>query len=280
MTKPTPTTGPTPTTTPTPAPTHTATTDPATGRLNRQTDIARAAGLIADPSRARILKALSDGRALTASMLAAEAGVSGPTASAHLAKLVEAGLITVEPNGRRRYYRLAGPEVSAALEALAVIAPPLPVTSLRESSVSNALRRSRTCYDHLAGQLGVALMGSMLEAGMLTGHDGVHRPEQAVRDKPSAYGRDIQYRLTESGGAELAAFGVELDRSSSRRPAVRYCVDWSEQRHHLSGALGAALTTRLFQLRWLRYGVSPRVVHLTEAGSDGLAETFGLHLDD
>lgn len=257
----------------------TPTSGRAGARMNRQADIARAAGLIADPSRACILKALGDGRALTASMLAAEAGVGGPTASAHLSKLVEAGLITVEPEGRRRYYRLAGPEVSAALEALAVIAPPLPITSLRESSVSNALRRSRTCYDHLAGQLGVALMGSLIDAGMLTGHDGVHRAEQAVRDKPSGYGRDLQYRLTEAGAANLAAFGVDLG-PPSRRPLVRYCVDWSEQRHHLSGALGAALTARLFELRWLRYGVSPRVVHLTDPGVRGLTGTFGLNLDD
>ncbi|WP_441251649.1 ArsR/SmtB family transcription factor [Kitasatospora sp. McL0602] len=247
-------------------------------QVSRQTDIARAAALIADPSRARILKALSDGRALPAGSLAEEAGVSGPTASSHLGKLVEAGLITVEPDGRRRYYRLAGPDVSTALEALAVIAPPLPVTSLRQSSVSNALRRSRTCYDHLAGQLGVALMGALLEAGIIAGHDGVHRPEEAVRDQSSGYGRDVRYAVTEAGGVELAAFGIDLERAPTRRAAVRYCVDWSEQRHHLSGALGAAITARLFELHWLRHGVSPRVVHVTEEGARGLAETFRVEI--
>lgn len=249
------------------------------GRLNRQTDIARAAALIADPSRARILKALCDGRALPAAALATEAGVSAPTGSAHLAKLVEGGLITAVREGRHRYYRLAGPDISSALEALALIAPPLPVTSLRESSVANALHRSRTCYDHLAGQLGVALMRALLEGDVLTGHDGVHRAERAVRDRPSAYGHDSAYRLTDGGRGHLAAFGVEVDRLPKRRPAIRYCVDWSEHQHHLAGALGAAITARLFGLGWLRYGASPRVVHLTASGAEGLRETFGLAVD-
>ncbi|MEU3776888.1 helix-turn-helix transcriptional regulator [Streptomyces sp. NPDC032472] len=249
-------------------------------QLNHQPDIARAAALISDPSRARILKALGDGRALSAKMLAAEAGVGAPTASAHLAKLVEAGLITVESVGRSRYHRLAGPEVSLALEALAVIAPPLPITTLRESSHANALHRSRTCYDHLAGRLGVALMGALLDRGILTGHDGTHRQEEAVRDRAAAYGHDRDYRLTAAGRDALGRFGVDVAALPGRRPLVRYCVDWSEQQHHLAGGVGAAVTARLFQLDWLRYGASPRVVHLTEAGAHGMAEWLGLHLED
>jgi DNA-binding transcriptional ArsR family regulator len=238
-------------------------------------DIARAAALIADGSRARILKALSDGRAIPASLLATEAGISAPTASAHLTKLVAARLVTVERVGRNRIYRLAGSEVTSALEALAVIAPPLPVTSLRQSARANALRRSRTCYDHLAGCLGVALMRALLDAGLLTGHDGIHRADEAVRDRPAAYGRDVAYRLSDAGREAFAAFGIDVTRLPPRRPAIRYCVDWSEQRHHLAGALGAALTARLFALNWVRHGVSPRVVHLTAAGVDGLERTFG-----
>ena len=244
--------------------------------VHHQPDIARAAGLIADPSRARILKALGDGRWLPASILAAEAGVSAPTVSRHLTRLVESGLVTVEQSGRHRYHRLAGPEVSAALEALAVIAPPLPVRTLRESSRAGALRRSRTCYDHLAGELGVALMQAMLTGGLLGGHDGVHRPERAVRDRLAAYGRDVEYRLTEAGRAAVIAFGVDPDALPGRRPGIRYCVDWSEQRHHLSGGLGAAITARMFDLDWLRYGSSPRVVHLTDTGARGLAASFGV----
>ncbi|MEU6163126.1 ArsR/SmtB family transcription factor [Streptomyces tanashiensis] len=249
-------------------------------QVHHQPDIARAAHLIADPSRARMLKALSDGRALAAGVLAAEAGVSAATASAHLGKLVEARLVDMESVGRCRYYRLASPDVSLALEALAVIAPPLPVTSLRESSTAGALRRSRTCYDHLAGQLGVTLLESLLTGGLLAGHDGTHHPGRSVRDGASGYGHDVDYRLTDTGRETLARFGLDLDGLPARRPLIRYCVDWSEQRHHLAGAVGAALTARLFALGWLRYGSSPRVVHVTEDGADGLAGTFGLRLAD
>ncbi|MFJ8046032.1 ArsR/SmtB family transcription factor [Kitasatospora sp. NPDC096147] len=248
--------------------------------LKQQTDIARAAALIADPSRAVVLKCLADGRPLSAGALAEEAGIGAATASAHLARLVEGGLITVERRGRNRLFRLAGPDVSAALEALAVIAPPLPITSLRQSSRANALHRARSCYDHLAGRLGVALLHGLLERGVLTGHDGVHRPNEAAHDRPSAVGRDLRYALTPGGRATLAAFGLDTDRLAPRRPAVRYCVDWSEHRHHLAGGLGAALATHLFALDWVRWGTGPRVVHLTDAGALGLERTFGVVLPD
>ncbi|MGW2398202.1 ArsR/SmtB family transcription factor [Kitasatospora sp. NPDC001664] len=245
-----------------------------------QTDVARAAALIADPSRAAILKCLGDGRPLTAGALAEEAGIGAATASVHLAKLVEGGLVTVERQGRHRLHRLAGPEVSAALEALAVIAPPLPVTSLKQGNRANALHRARSCYDHLAGRLGVALMRGLLERGVLTGHDGVHRPGEAVRDRPASYGRDLAYVLAPAGRPVLAELGIDSAELASRRPAVRYCVDWSEQQHHLAGGLGAALSARLFALDWVRWGLSPRVVHLTEAGSRGLNRTLGVVLGE
>ncbi|MCX5264728.1 helix-turn-helix transcriptional regulator [Streptomyces sp. NBC_00199] len=244
--------------------------------LKHQTDIARAAALVADPSRARILKCLADGRALPASALAGEAGVGAATASAHLAKLVEAEFVTVEARGRHRYFRLFGPDVSAALEALALIAPPLAITSLKQSSRTNALHRSRTCYDHLAGRLGVALMQSLLDHGVLTGHDGIHRPAEAVRDRPSSYGRDLVYELSDEGPSVLAELGVDTSRLPPRRPAIRYCVDWSEHQHHLAGGLGAALKARLFALGWVRWGAAPRVVHLTDEGAAGLERTLGL----
>ncbi|MGW1274687.1 transcriptional regulator, partial [Streptomyces sp. NPDC002491] len=198
------------------------------------------------------------------------------TASAHLAKLVEGEFVTVEARGRYRYYRLFGPDVSAALEALALIAPPLAITSLKQSSRTNALHRSRTCYDHLAGRLGVALMQSLLDHGVLTGHDGIHRPAEAVRDRPASYGRDIVYELSAAGPSVLAELGVDTDRLPPRRPAIRYCVDWSEHQHHLAGGLGATLKTRLFELGWVRWGAAPRVVHLTDDGAVGLERTLGL----
>ncbi|MCM3920538.1 ArsR family transcriptional regulator [Frankia sp. AiPs1] len=240
-------------------------------------DIARTAALIADASRARILKALCGGREISAGLLAAEAGVAAATASGHLAKLVETGLITVRQEGRNRYYRLAGEEVTMALEALAVISPPLRVTSLRQDIRSNALRRSRTCYDHLAGLLGVSLMRALTDGALLTGHDGIHRPDGAVHDRAAAYGRDVHYVLTAQGRDTLTAFGIDLAGLPARRPLIRYCVDWSERRcHHLAGALGGALTRRLFDLQWIRHGVSPRIVHVTTSGIDGLERVFAL----
>ncbi|MCX0241939.1 ArsR/SmtB family transcription factor [Streptomyces drozdowiczii] len=248
--------------------------------LKHQTDIARAAALIADPSRARILKCLADGRALPANALAAEAGIGAATASAHLAKLVEGALLTVEQRGRHRFYRLAGPDVSAALECLALIAPPLAINSLKQSNRAIALHRGRSCYDHLAGRLGVALMCGLLERGILTGHDGIHRADESVRDRPASYGHDVRYRLTRSGRTELAGLGIDTDRLPPRRPAIRYCVDWSEHQHHLAGGLGAVLTARLFALDWVRWGRSPRVVDLTDTGARGLERTLGVVLTD
>ncbi|MEU6663113.1 helix-turn-helix domain-containing protein [Streptomyces sp. NPDC046821] len=243
-------------------------------------ELARAARLLASASRARMLKALSDGRPLSVTVLAAEAGVSVPTASVHLTQLAEAGLVRAEHAGRHRYFRLSGPDVAAALEALAVIAPPDPTlpTTLREHSRHNALKRSRTCYDHLAGSLGVALMEAFLDQGLL-------QPEpndlaSGVRpDQPASYGRHSTYRLTPQGADHFTEFGIDVDMlGRGRRPVVRYCVDWSERRHHLAGALGAALTTRFFDLGWLRYGVSPRVVHLTEAGRGGVRDAFAVEI--
>lgn len=156
-----------------------------------------------------------------------------------------------------------------ALEALAVIAPPSPVKSLRQSIRADALRRSRTCYDHLAGRLGVHLMDVLLDAGVLTCADGT----PAGHDQVASYGRDHQYELTGEGAVMMQSLGVEV--RLQRRSLVRYCVDWSEERHHLAGALGAAITSRLFALGWLRHGASPRVVHLTDAGASGLTEAFG-----
>ncbi|MEU1668491.1 winged helix-turn-helix domain-containing protein [Streptomyces sparsogenes] len=242
----------------------------------RDADIARAAAAIADPSRARVLRALAEGRALPASVLAAEAGVSASTVSGHLALLLESGVVRVEPHGRHRYYRLAGPAVAEALEALARISPPLPVTSLREAGHAHALRRARTCYDHVAGRLGVTLMAALLERGCLEGGDGRFDPGTAKRDRLSAPGQDVTYRLTASGREELAAFGVDADRLRGRRPLIRYCVDWTEQRHHLAGALGAALTDRLFERDWIRRGSRRRVVLLTDAGRTGFERAFGV----
>jgi DNA-binding transcriptional ArsR family regulator len=238
-------------------------------------DIARVAAVLADRGRARILLALGDGRALPASVLAAEAGVAASTASAHLARLVDAALLRVERHGRHRYFRLAGPGVAELVEALARHAPPAPVRSLREGTRAEALRAARTCYDHLAGRLGVELMAALLDRGALEGGDGRFHLEAAGADRLAGPGREVDYRLTDTGADLLARLGVRV-AGDGRRPPVRYCVDWSEQRHHLAGAVGATLTRRLFDLGWLRRADRGRAVHVTPAGTGGLRETFGV----
>jgi DNA-binding transcriptional ArsR family regulator len=243
-------------------------------------DISVPAGLLGDPARSHVLLALVDGRALPASRLAAEAGVAASTASEHLSKLCDADMLQVERHGRHRYYRIGNPQVVAAVEALARIAPTMPVRSLRAGTRANALRRSRLCYDHVAGRLGVAVMGALIEQGALSGGDGAYHPGTAPTDKLSAPGHDLDYQLTDPGAALLGELGIDVDAlKRRRRPLVRYCLDWTEQRHHLAGGLGAALTSRLFDLDWLQRQRQHRAVRLTDAGRRGLHDTLGINED-
>jgi DNA-binding transcriptional ArsR family regulator len=242
-----------------------------------EADIAKVAALIADPARARILLALGDGRALPATVLASEAGVAASTASAHLGKLVDGRLLTVRAQGRHRYFELAGPAVAEVLETLMRLAPAAPVRALRQGTRANAVRTARTCYDHLAGMLGAGLMSAMLERDLLAGGDGTFAPEHG--DQLSGPGHACNYALTDRGGSEPTTFGIELDAlARQRRPLIRYCVDWSEQRHHLAGALGAAIAARCLELGWVTRAQTDRAVHVTPVGRDGLADVFGLTL--
>jgi DNA-binding transcriptional ArsR family regulator len=223
-------------------------------------DVASVAGLLADPARVRMLDELLAGRALAAGELARHAGVSPPTASAHLRRLLDGGLLSVEAQGRHRYYRLAGPAVAEAMEALSLIAPPRPVRSLRQSQRAEVLRFARTCYDHLAGVVGVALADALLRAGALR----------------AAAGRD--YEVTPEGEAALGGLGVDVaELRRQRRAFARRCLDWTERAPHLSGALGAALLERLLDLGWLAHGRVPRGLVLTDAGRDGLAGALACH---
>jgi DNA-binding transcriptional ArsR family regulator len=218
-------------------------------------DIAQVATLLANTTRASICAALLDGRFKAAGELARLGGVSASTASEHLARLVAGGLLEADQQGRHRYFRLAGPQVAAALEAIAVLAPAGPVRSLRDHTAGEALRRGRTCYDHLAGRLGVALTDALVSAGVLT----------------------VDFALADP--TPLAALAVQVP-TTSRRPVVRACVDWTERRHHAAGALPAALTARLLELGWLQRIGSSRAVRLTAAGQHGLHQTLGCNVTD
>jgi DNA-binding transcriptional ArsR family regulator len=239
--------------------------------MDADADVAVVAALVGEPARARVLMALADGRALAASTLAAEAGVAASTISGHLARLVDGGLLCVETSGRHRYFRLARPEVGHAIEALAAIAPARPVRSLSDATHGGAIRLARTCYDHLAGRLGVVLFEALVSGGVLHAEakEGAERADPVL-----GAGRALELSLTGTGRERLARLGVVVD-PPTRRPQLAYCVDWSEQRPHLAGWLGAALLDRFVTLGWL-VRKPRRVVTLTDAGRAGLAEQLGV----
>jgi DNA-binding transcriptional ArsR family regulator len=228
-------------------------------------DLASVGALLAEPARARVLQALGDGRELPASMLASEAGVSASTVSEHLRRLLDGGLVTVARRGRYRYYRLAGPHVGDLLEAMARVAPPRPVTSLREGTRANALRRARSCYDHLGGRLAVALTDSFLGKGFLAGHDGRAAPASG----PGAY------LLTDAGAGVLRDLGAPPPANR----AVRCCVDWTEKRHHMAGEVGGILLEQSLARGWVRRGGYGRSLAITGAGQAELAARFGIIVD-
>ena len=231
-------------------------------------NLAVVAAAFADPRRIRILLALADGRALPAGRLAHEAGVGAATASNHLAHLLTQGLVVVEQHGRHRYYRLTTPHVEGVLEALARLAPRQPITSLREHTRAHALRVARTCYGHLAGQLGVNLFAGMITHGWITGHDGLHYPDDSM-DRLSAPGRTHIYRLTDDGATALADWGLS-HRLLDTGLTLRYCVDWTEQAHHLARPHGSALTSHLLEHGWIAKGKTPRSITITPTGQQHL----------
>ncbi|WP_191244136.1 ArsR/SmtB family transcription factor [Amycolatopsis deserti] len=244
-------------------------------------DIARTAALFADPARVRVLTALADGRALAASVLAAEAGLSAPGVSAHLAKLRDAGLVEAERSGRHRFYRLR-PDAVEILETLARFSPARPVTSLRSGTRAQALRFARTCYDHLAGRLGVAVTAALVERGALVTTDGVPGTLRRPGDPLSKPVADHPYALGPEAPEVLASLGLDVhavDDARGRRPLLKFCVDWSEQRHHLAGALGAALAARFLAQGWVtRHRPGHRALRLTHTGADALARRLGVRV--
>jgi DNA-binding transcriptional ArsR family regulator len=212
--------------------------------------------LLGDPARANILDALTEGRAFTAKELAYHARVTAPTASSHLARLLDANLVTVERSGRHRFYRIVDPALADLLEQLAVYLPHRPVPERRRSRAPGRLREARLCYDHLAGRLGVAITESMLSQGHL---------ETLAQD----------YGVTASGIRFFARLGIDLENvKNQRRAFARRDLDWSERRHHVGGALGAALTSMFIGREWLRPFPRDRRVELTAAGRREVAALF------
>jgi DNA-binding transcriptional ArsR family regulator len=222
-----------------------------------QVDLAAGASAIADPARAAMLDALMGGAPRSAGALAREAGVAPSTASHHLGRLLDAGLIVVEPDGRRRAFRLAGPQVARVLEALALVSPPRAPRTLRRHARAQAERAARTCYDHLAGVLGVAVCDALLAAGAIA-PDG----ERA-------------YALGPGADHAFGALGVALP-APARRAYARPCLDWSERRPHLAGALGAAVAETLLSRQWVTRLHGTRALRITEAGRTGLRQALAL----
>jgi DNA-binding transcriptional ArsR family regulator len=243
-------------------------------------DIAAVAALFADRTRARVLVALSDGRALPASVLASEAGVTPQAASAQLSRLQAAGLLAVEQSGRHRYYRLAaGGQVTAILEALAQLAPAQPIRSLRQSTRAAALRSARACYDHLAGKLGVQLTQALVDQRALAPTDGIPDTRRRSGDRLSSRLPGHPWMLGPAAAEVFAGLGVAPERLTarpSRRPLLRFCIDWSEQRHHLAGQLGADVLAALLDAGWMTRVQGQRSVQLTPPGRQALSSRLRL----
>ncbi|MFK4790436.1 ArsR/SmtB family transcription factor [Microbacterium sp. ZW T5_56] len=224
--------------------------------------LAKVAAVIADPSRATMLLGMLDGRAWTATELAATAGIARSTATEHLHQLVASGLVEERRQGRHRYLRLADPQAAALIEQLASVTPmAAPAGSLREVEKDQRLRAARTCYDHLAGSLGVRLCDTFVDRGYVD-----------VTASP---------RLTERGEAACARLGIEsASRARTRRPQVLMCLDWTERRDHLAGVLGAAILRSFRDNGWVTSDPSSRAVRVTAAGRDALTERLEMSCED
>lgn len=253
-------------------------------------DIASAAALMADRARAAMLTALLDGRPLAAGELARVAGVTAQTASAHLAKLRDGGLIVVVKQGRHRYYRLQGHEVAQVIEALSRISPPIEVRSLKQSRQAALLSEARTCYDHLAGRAGTAFFAALLDGGLIeavTVDDVAGPARPAGPGRPRAVGANggadgaESYEVTAKGEERIRDLQIDLAalRRARRRFAGR-CLDWTERRPHLNGALGTALTERMIEMGWFVRGRTRRALTLTDDGRTGLQDVFGCVLPE
>ncbi|OYU47790.1 MAG: transcriptional regulator [Rhizobiales bacterium PAR1] len=220
-------------------------------------NIASLASLLGDPARANILAALLGGKALTAGECAAEAGISAPAASGHLAKLLNAGLLVVLVQGRHRYYNLAGPDVAAALETLMGLAVRVGLRRTRPGPREAAMRKARFCYDHLAGEVATQVFAQLVTNGHL-----VASPQG--------------YRLSPLGRARFHAEKIDIEALESKsRTLCRACLDWSERQPHLAGSLGAAIAQVAIERGWCRREAGSRAVHFSGGGERALLAMAG-----
>jgi DNA-binding transcriptional ArsR family regulator len=223
-------------------------------------DIARIGALLGDPARTHMLSALMSGRALTAGELAREAGVTAQTASSHLAKLAEGGLVSGRKQGRCVYFALAGPRVAELIESLSVVAAGAGHLRTRPGPRDPAMRQARVCYDHLAGELGVAMLDGLVARGVIEDRGGA-------------------LSLGADGAGFVRGFGVATEAlHASRRPVCRACLDWSERRSHLAGSLGAAMLGAIYAKGWARRLEGGRVVAFNAGGLAAFRRTFGIAL--
>jgi DNA-binding transcriptional ArsR family regulator len=226
-----------------------------------EANIASPAALIGDPGRAAMLQALQDGRAHPAGALAWAAGLTAQAASNHLAKLVEGGLVSVEREGRHRYYRLANAEVAHVLEALSLLAAPIRSLEQPRSPQARALREGRCCYGHLAGRLGIAVTDALVARGVLRHAEGK------------------LYDVSPEGRAWFEDLGLDLDALRSKRGAARQCLDWTERRHHLAGPLGVGFLSRMVALGWIETVAGSRAARLTTLGREEMRRRLGVDLE-
>ncbi|QGZ63148.1 ArsR/SmtB family transcription factor [Paraburkholderia acidisoli] len=227
-----------------------------------QPRVSATAFLIADPARAAMLMALADGRALPAGELAYAAGVTAQTASSHLAKLLDGGLLAVEKEGRHRYYRLADAQVGALLESLATVGARATIRRKPLGQEARTLRFARCCYDHLAGQLGVAITGRLTEAGLIAEH------------------ADKRFVVTAAGTQWFGDLGLDVAMLKPGRLGIaRQCLDWTERQHHLAGPLGVAWLALMCERGWMRRQEGSRAVLVTQPGWRDLRDRLGLTPD-
>lgn len=228
--------------------------------MSHEPNVPAVAFLMSDPTRWTMLTALLDGRALPAGELAYAAGISAQTASAHLSRLCAGGLISVEKEGRHRYFRLAGSNVAQAIEQLAAIQPIEPARRKPLSPGARKLRHARTCYDHLAGRLGVAIARGLEDRGYIVAQPGK------------------QYDVTPAGADWFASIGLDVSTvQPTRRGLARQCLDWTERNHHLAGPLGVRLLATLHANGWLRRSKQSRAVSMTPKGRAELERQLGVN---